>query len=48
MFDRVLGIPRIINMLGLEYTGIVNMTRLERVQCKLYFKYSRYFECLEF
>ena len=35
-------------MLGLEYTRVVNMTRLQRVQCKLYVKDSQYFECLEF
>ena len=47
MFDRVWRIPRIINMLGLEYTRVVNLTRLHRVHCKLYFKDSRYFEWLE-
>ena len=33
---------------GFEYTRFVNMTRLMRVQCKLYLKDSWYFECLEF
>ena len=48
MFDRALSIPRVINMLGHENTRVVNMTRLHSVLCKLYFKDSRYFECLEF
>ena len=48
MFDRGLRIPRIISMLGLEYTRVVNMKKSQRVQCKLHFKGSRYFECLEF
>ena len=43
MFDRVLSILRILNMLGLEYTRAVNMPRLLRVPCKLYFKDSRLF-----
>ena len=34
-------------MLGLEYPRVVNMARLRRVQCKLHFKDSRYFEYLE-
>ena len=34
-------------MLRLEYTRVVNMTRGHRVQCNLYFKDSRYFECIE-
>ena len=38
MFDRVLRIPRIINMLGLEFTRVVNMIRLQRAQWKHYFK----------
>ena len=33
---------------GFEYTRFENMTRLMRVQCKLYLKDSWYFECLEF
>ena len=37
MFDRVLSIPRILRMLGLEYTRIVNMPRLHRVLHELYF-----------
>ena len=41
-------IRRVLNMLGLEYTGIVNMSRLHRVLCKLHFKDSQYLECLEF
>ena len=32
MLDKVLIIPRIISMLGLEYTRVVNMTRLQRIQ----------------
>ena len=38
MFDRVLSVPRVINMLGLEYTKFMNMARLHQVLCKLYFK----------
>ena len=41
-------IPRVRNMLGLEYTRVVNMSRLHRVLCKMYFKDSRYLECLKF
>ena len=48
MFDRALDIPRVINRLGHEYARVVNMIRLHRVLCKLYFKDSRYFECLDF
>ena len=48
VFDRVLSISRVLIMLGFEYTRVVNMTWLHRVLCKLYFKDSRYFECLEF
>ena len=33
-------IPRVLNMLGLEYTRVVNMSRIHRVLCKLYFKNS--------
>ena len=32
MFDRVLRIPWVINMLGLEFTRVVNMIRLQRAQ----------------
>ena len=46
-FDRVLSIPRVLNMLVLEYTRIANMLSLHRVLCKLYFKDSRYLKCLE-
>ena len=38
MFDRVLSIPQILNMLGLEYTWVVNIARLHKVLCKLHFK----------
>ena len=31
-------IPRVLNILRLEYTRVVNMSRVHRVQCKLYFK----------
>ena len=48
MFDRVLSITRVLKMLELEYTRVVNMPRLHMVMCKLYFKDSRYSECLEF
>ena len=41
-------IPRVPNMLGLEYTRFVKMSTLHRVLCKIYFKGSRYLECLEF
>ena len=43
MFDRLLSIPRIFSMLGLEYTRVVKMSMLHRVLCKLYFKDSRLF-----
>ena len=46
-FDRVLSIHRVLNMLVLEYTRIVNMPSLHRVLCKLYFKDSRYLKCLQ-
>ena len=36
-------IPQFLNMLGLEY---MNMSRLRRVLCKLFFKDSPYLECL--
>ena len=38
MFDRVLSIPRVLNMLGLEDTRAVNMPILHMVLCKLYFR----------
>ena len=38
MFDRVLRIPRVINVLGLEFTRAANMTRLLKVQCKFILK----------
>ena len=38
MFDRVLRIPRVINVLGLEFTRVVNMTRLQKAQCKFILK----------
>ena len=41
-------IHRVLNMLGLEYTRVVNMSRLNRVLCKLYFKDSRFLEYLDF
>ena len=31
MFDRVLSIPRVLNMQGLEYIEVVNMRRLYMV-----------------
>ena len=40
-------IPQGLNMLGLEYTKVVNMSRLKRVLCKVHFEDSRYLECLE-
>ena len=48
MFDRVFSIPGVLNMLGLEYIRVASMPRLHRVLRKLYFKYLRYLECLEF
>ena len=41
-------IPWFLNMLGLEYARFVNLSRLHRVLCKLYFKDLRCLECLEF
>ena len=41
--DRGLSIPRILTMLGLEYTRVVNMPRLRRVLRELYLKDSRLF-----
>ena len=37
MSGRVLSIPRVPNMLGLEYARVVNMPRLHRVMYKLHF-----------
>ena len=48
MFDRILSISRVLNMIGLEYTRAVNLPRLHMVLRKLHFKDSRYFGCLEF
>ena len=48
MFDRVLSIPGVLNMLGLEYTRVANMPSFYRVLRKLSFKDLRYLECLEF
>ena len=48
MFDRFLSIPWSLIMPGLEYTRVVTMPRLHMFLCKLYFKDSQYFECLEF
>ena len=48
MFDRVLSIPPVLSLLGLEDTRAVNILMLHMVLCKLYFKDSWYFECLEF
>ena len=39
-------IPRVLSMLGLEYTRVVNMSRLHKVLCKLYLKDSRYLNVL--
>ena len=41
--DRVLSIPWILTMLGLEYTRVVNMPRLRRVLRELYLIDSRLF-----
>ena len=43
MFARVLSIPQILTMLGLEYTRVINMPRLHRVLRELSFKDSRLF-----
>ena len=49
MFDRVWRIPRVLNMLGIGCTWVVNMARIHRVLCKLHFKdLTQYLECLEF
>ena len=42
-FDRVSSIPRILKMLGFEYTRVVNVPRLQRILCKLCFKDSLLF-----
>ena len=36
MFDRVLSIARVLNVLGLEYASVVNIARLHMVLCKLF------------
>ena len=43
MFDRISSIPRILRMLELEYTRVVNMSTLHIVLRELYFKDSRLF-----
>ena len=43
ILDRVLSIPRILSMLGLEYTRVVHMPRLHGVLRELCFKDSRLF-----
>ena len=45
MFDRFLSIPWTLNLSGLEYTRVLSVTM---VLCKLYYKDSQYFKCLEF
>ena len=40
--------PSVLTVIGLEYTRVVSMSRLQGVLCKLYFKDSHYLECLEF
>ena len=47
-YKTVYHIPRVLSMLGFEYTRVVNVTRLHRVLWKLYFKDSRYLQCFEF
>ena len=42
MFDRVLSILRLLNMLPPEYTRVVNMPRLRKVLCKLYFQWLEF------
>ena len=39
MFDRVLHIPGILIMLGLEDTKALNMPMLDMIPCKLYFEW---------
>ena len=48
MFDRILSVSQVLNILGLEHTRIANIPRLHGVLCKLYFKDSQYFGCLEY
>ena len=43
IIDRVSSIPRILRMLGLEYTRFVDMPRILGVLRELYFKDSRSF-----
>ena len=45
--ETALYIPWFPNMLGLEYARVVNLSRLHRVLCKLYFRDLRCLECLE-
>ena len=40
--------PSVLTVIGLEYTRVVSMSRLQGVLCKLYFKDSHYLECVEF
>ena len=40
--------PLVFTVIGLEYTRVVSMSRLQDVLCKLYFKDSHYLECVEF
>ena len=48
MFDRVMSIPGVLIMLGLEDTKTVNMSLLHMILFKLCFEDSWCFECLEF
>ena len=48
MCDEFLSIPWASNMLGLEYTRVYQGHEYAQALCKLYFKDSQYFECLEF
>ena len=38
----------VLNMLGLEYARVVNLSRLHKVLCILHFKGLQCLECLEF
>ena len=38
----------VLNMLGLEYARVANLSRLHSVLCILYFKDLRCLECLDF
>ena len=40
--------PLVFTVIGLEYTRVVSMSRLQGVLCKLYFKDSHYLEYVEF